>query len=286
MRTKKQSLIISLSLLLGFCLYVFASLLAFRSDSDEIILLTSISGFFVLVLGYESAIILGGKMSLGLAEFISRITRSTHVVEVIEDEPTKTIRNMITQKLSALFVFALVFVLSVALSWNIFNLHDPQTGIFHPLLHALDVFSKSTSLNPIVYSVEVIPAMVILIAIGGVVPSIALPYLRKFKITGVNSEPFHTYLLFTVIGLVAGFGVLLTLVGFIYEELWSDKDLYYRYVLLAMLGLSLHYSIGSFLGRDKSEDIVKAMLDAESGKRVTVGTVSIQRAKEKEKDQR
>lgn len=78
--------------------------------------------------------------------------------------------------------------------------------------------------------------------------------------------------------------MLLTLVGLIYRVLWISKGpQYYNYALLVMLGLSLHYAIGAFLGRGKSEDIAKVMLEVESGKRIIVGTVSIQKASPRER---
>jgi hypothetical protein len=43
-----------------------------------------------------------------------------------------------------------------------------------------------------------------------------------------------------------------------------------------MMGLSLQYAIGTFMGRDKSEEMVKARLEAHSGERVLRGTVNIQ----------
>ena len=215
-------------------------------------------------------------ISLRLAEFMARVTRSRHVIEVIDEEP-RTIGHRFVRQGFLLYMPALVFIISVTLDWDIHNLHDPQAGIFHPLLHALDTFSKPISMDPIVYSVDAIPAMIVLIAIAGVAPSMAVPYFRRFKVTGINSDPFHTNLLYTVIGLVVGLGALLTLVGLIYKILWVGKGpTYYHYVLLAMLGLSLHYTIGAFFGREKSENMVMTRLMASSGKRVVRGTVSIQ----------
>jgi len=80
-------------------------------------------------------------------------------------------------------------------------------------------------------------------------------------------------------GLIDGLGTLLTLVGHISQALWVGKSPYfYQYILPAMLGLSLHYTVGSFLGRDRSENMVGTMLKASQGKRVIRGTISIQGA--------
>jgi hypothetical protein len=167
----------------------------------------------------------------------------------------------------------------MVLGLDIHNLHDPRTSIFHPLLHALDVFAKPLGDNVVSYSIDMILPMIILIAITGIAPAVALPHFKKFKVTDVNSGPFHTSLLFTIVGFIVGLGAILTLVGLIYEVLWVGKDpYYYHYIIPAMLGLSLHYSMGAFLGRDKSEEMIKSKLERHSGKRVIRGTVSIEEA--------
>jgi hypothetical protein len=121
--------------------------------------------------------------------------------------------------------------------------------------------------------------MIILITITGSAPAAALPHFRRFKVTGVNSGSFHTNLLFTIVGFVVGLGAVLTLVGLIYEVSWVGKGpYYYHYIIPAMLGLSLHYSMGAFLGRDKSEEMIKSKLERHPGKRVIRGTVSIEEA--------
>jgi len=282
LRTRKQLLPILILFILGVLLYVFAVLSSFWLEfyssgfvAFAIIILTCIGGLGTLGLGYASVIILGGMMSLKLNEFIARVTMCKQVIEVVDEKP-RTIRHRVAWKDFLLYMPVLVFILSVILAWDIHNLHDPQT-IFHPLLHALDVFARPIGSDHIWHSVEVILAMIVLITIVGVAPSIALPYFRRFKTTGVNSGPFHTNLLFLVVGLIVGLGTLLTLIGFLYQVLWVGKGpIYYHYVFLAMLGLSLHYTIGAFLGRDKSEEMIITRLRTSSGKRVVLGTVSIQ----------
>lgn len=91
--------------------------------------------------------------------------------------------------------------------------------MFHDLLHAIDVFSKPLQENLTSYSVSAIPYMLILVFVAGLVPSMVLPYFRRFKITGVNSGPFHTNILFTIVGFIAGLGATLTLIDLIYEVL-------------------------------------------------------------------
>lgn len=127
------------------------------------------------------------------------------------------------------------------------------------------------------YSIEMLLVMLVLVAIAGIVPSIVLPYFRKFKVTGVNSGPFHTDLLFTVVGFIVGLGALLTVLGLVYEVLWVGKGpSYYHYVVPVMLGLCVHYSIGASWGRDRAEIMVQRMLEVREGRRIVRGKVNIQ----------
>jgi len=223
LKTKGQLFIVVLLFALGVALYVFAvqstfGLELFSFSSFVIVVPTLLGGLAILVLGYGSVIIFGGVLSLRLAEFVARVTRSRHAVEVVDEEP-RAIRQRITGEAFMFFVPVLVFVLSMVLAWDIYNLHDERTSVFHPILHALDVFSKPTSIDPFSYAVDTVIMMMILVAVAGIIPSLVLPYFRKFRITGVNSGPFHTNLLFTVVGFFVGLGAVLALVGLIYETL-------------------------------------------------------------------
>jgi hypothetical protein len=280
----KRPIYVVVAFLSGVLLYVLASITSFNLTDfthssyglSMTIILTSIGGVAALFLGYESVIVLGGRISLGLAEFVSRLNRSMHVIEEVDDGPQGFYQRFIQTHLPILVVI-LVFLLSLAIGWDVHNLHGPAESLFHPLLHEFDVFSKPTGTDIIAYSVEVVPDMLVIVALAGVAPSIIIPYLRKFKITGVNSEPFHTFLLSVIVGFVAGLSLLFTLVGFIFNVLWMGKGpRYFHFALLAMLGLSVHYTIGVFLGREKSESIVGTKLKAESHERVAVGKVNIQ----------
>ena len=288
MRGKKQLLLVTLFFVLGVALYVYAIFSTFTLElrgfqSFLIAVLILAAGFGVLLLGYASVVVIGGMSSLGLAEFVARVTGSKHVVEVANEKP----RNFFYWLSRDGFVFylpGLVFIVSMVLGWDIHNVHDPRTSIFHPLLHALDVFAKPLGTDVVSYSIDMILPMIVLIALAGIAPALALPYFRKFKVTGVNSGPFHTNLLFTIVGFVVGLGAILTLVGLIYQVLWVGKGpYYYHYIIPVMLGLSLHYSIGAFLGRDKSEDLIRSRLEKHSGKRVMRGTVTIQGDARKER---
>jgi hypothetical protein len=279
----KKSLLVNLVLFtFGMFLYVLAVASSFVSEfyvSNTnpflIFAITFIGGLVAVGLGYASVVVLGGMVSLKLNEFIAHVTFCKQVVEVTDEKP-----QIITSRAWRDFMVympALIFGLTLMLAWDIHNVYDPQTAIYYPILRTLDIFSKPLAADHILRPIEVIVAMTILIGIAGIAPSIALPYFRKFKITGVNSGPFHTNFLMLVVGLIVGLGTLLTLIGFIYSVLWVGKGpVVYHYVFLALLGLSLHYTIGAFLGRDKSEDMIMTQLREGERKRVVQGTVVIQ----------
>jgi len=278
-----KSFFFKLSLfILGFFVYVLAVASTFvfgfyvsGVSPLVIFILISFGGLGALGSGYASVVILGGMVSLRLNEFIARVTMCKQVVEVPLKKPQVISRKMAWRDF-LVYMPVLVFGLTLFLAWDIHNVHDPETS---SLLRALDIFSKPLVADPVLRPVEVVLAMTVLVGIAGIAPSIALPYFRKFKITGVNSGPFHTNFLLLVAGLIVGLGTLLTLVGFIYSVLWVGKGpIIYHYVFLALLGLSLHYTLGAYLARDKSEDMIMTKLRTHSGKRIVQGTIIIQGA--------
>lgn len=273
--------------LVGILLYVYAALSGFTAEFPNssinplaVVAITSLGGLGALTLGYASVVVLGGKVSLKLNEFVARVTMCKQVIEV-SDEKAQITKRVEGWRDFGLYMPALVFGLSLMLAWDIHNLHDPATSIFFPLLHVLDIFTKPVAADHFSRSIEVVLVMIFLIGIVGIAPVMALPYFRKFKVTGVNSGPFHTNLLFLVIGFIVGIGTVLTLVGFLYNVLWAGKGpLVYHYVLLALLGLSLHYGLGAFLGRNKSEEMIMTKLNKHSGKRIIRGAVIIKGSRE------
>ena len=118
--------------------------------------------------------------------------------------------------------------------------------------------------------------MVIFVAIAGGVPSIVLPYFRRFKVTGINAVLFHKDILFSIIEAVLGLAIVLSLVDVIYGTLTGNQPHYYAYVLPTMLGFSLHYSLGAYIGRVKVEESVMKVISTASGKRVIRGKINIQ----------
>jgi hypothetical protein len=246
--------------------------------------LTSIGGLAVFLLGYAFVVVIGGKSSLRLVEFISRLNGSKQIIEV-KEEPQANSHGLI-RDVSLLYVPALVFTISLALALNIHFLHTTSditypsflSSIFHNTLSAFDIFLKPPTIGSLRYSLEIIPIMVLIVVIGGAVPSIVLPYLRKFDVTSVNGAPFHRDLLWNTAGIALGLSVVLSLIDVIYGVWTGGQPHYYDYVLPTMVGLSLHYSLGAFVGREKAEDIVKKILKTVSGERVVRGKLSIHEA--------
>jgi hypothetical protein len=265
---------------LGITFYVYAIFSAFRILSPTSIVywrtlgLTIVGGFGSLVLGYFFVILIGGRLSLQLTEFISRLNNSRHVIEVVEDESNPS-SNVIT-KYALIFIPSLIFLTFVTLAWDIHTIQAGTITDLHAILQILDVFSKPINVNSVTYSIEIIPVMMLLLAIAGFIPAMVLPYFRKFKVTGVNGGPFQLDLLFTVVGAFTGLSVLLTLMGFLYNTLWMGQGPhYYHFVIPAMIGFSIDFSIGAFFGRNRAENRVKNMLERGVGERVFLGTVDI-----------
>jgi hypothetical protein len=260
--------------------YTFRFLYSSRYFEElEALFSISIAGLAVFVLGYISIVVLGGKASLGLVEFISRLNGSRHAIEVKEE--TQVNSRKLIKDASLLYIPTLVFMISLALALNIHYLHTSTditalSSIIETPLNTLDIFLKPTNIGSLRYSIEIIPVMVFFVAVAGVVPSIVLPYLRKFKITSVNAAPFHKDILFSIVGTMFGLTIVLSLIDIIYGVLTGNQPHYYAYVLPTMVGLSLHYSLGAYMGRKKAEEIIEKILKTESRKRVFQGKVSVQ----------
>jgi len=215
----------------------------------------SLAGLGEMVLGYFMILILGGSSSLGLTKFIAHHTHSKQIVEMSKTHGMSSRKSRMLDRIHWLYMPVLVFVSAVGLGWDVHNADSPSTGLFQPILRALDIFSRPPAgVGPILYSRQLIPALVILTAVAGLIPALVLPYFDRFKVTGINAGPFHMSLLYSVVGVFAGLGVLLTLVGLFYRSLWLNRaPLPYHFGILALLGFSLHFSLGMYVGMRKAE---------------------------------
>lgn len=271
-------------------LYVVAIFSTFKprtSDSGrgELVafVLTFVGGSAAFMLGYASVVNFGGRISLSLIEFSSRLNGSRHVLEV-KQKPQENSRGLVNEA-SLFYIPALVFVISLALALNVHYLHTTTDITFPPLLsytlrnalNTLDIFIKPVGIGSLRYSIEIIPIMLLIVALAGVVPSIVLPYLRKFKVTGINSVPFQRNLLLGVVGSMLGLSIVFSLVDIIYGALTGNHPHYYSYALPTLLGFSLHHSLGTYVGRQKAEEMIEKTLRTESGKRVFQGKISIEK---------
>jgi hypothetical protein len=256
------------ALALGVALYGLAAtstftLAQFRfSRLDPIILmLDSIGAGIVAVgVGYASMTLVGGRLSLVITRSICRATGAHQVISISEGGSGGS-KSTIFQRAYFLYASLLVFAFSIGVAWDLYNADGPKSAFLRPLIHALNAFSRPANMSPVVFSQHLLPVLLVLLAIGGLVPSFALPYFRKFKITGVNSPPFPLSALWTTGGSVIGLSVVLALVGIIYNSLWANKGpIYYHFTLLVMLGFSVHFALGTYLARGRSERMIEGSL--------------------------
>ncbi len=242
--------------------FTLTQLLHTRFDPLLLVIINFLAGLVEIVIGYESMVTFGGRFSLGIASFASRLGGSRQIVEIIEDPPKALAGKLIHYAFLA-YVPILVFLISVALSWDIFTLDTSRSGLAQPFFRTLDIFARNVGVNPVLFSVELVPVLLFMTFLAGTIPSIALPYFRRFRVTGVNSAPFHKGFLFATVGVVAGASAIFTLSGLFYEVLLTAQEpLYYHYSMLEMVGLSLYYAVGSYLGLERAEGMITKTLEA------------------------
>jgi hypothetical protein len=265
-------------LILGFVAYSIAAVSTFSIpqlthaglDDFAIAGFTFIAGLFTIGLGYESIVLFGGVCSLSFAGFIARVTKSKQLIEIREKKSPKLLKALI-EKSHLVYLPALLFFTSVSLGWDIFTAFPTRTSrttaslanqtrsavpLANQILRSLNFFATPQRANAVLFSLRLTPALILITVISGFVPSIALPYFRRFRITGINAGPFHSSFLTTVIGSVVGLSIILSLMGIFYS-LWSGgAPTSYHYALIVLVGLSLHYAAGTYIGRDKAESIV------------------------------
>jgi hypothetical protein len=232
---------------------------------------TTVGGFGVMLLGYGMVIGLGGGGSFAAATLMARIMRAKQIVEVAKVS-TKSRTKLFIDWSHWVYVPLVVFICALGLGWDIHNADGPHAEQLQPVLRALDVFTRPTSgIGPILFSRQLIPALVILTGLAGIVPALVMAYFEKFKVTGVNAGPFHTSLLLYAVGALAGLGAILTLLGLVYKSLWLNRaPLPYHFGILAILGFSLHFSLGLHLGVARAEVRIMGRLRKSKSGRLTV----------------
>jgi len=280
---KTAHLLIGITLIVGAGFFVLATTSTYtqaqvfrsRFDPVEMVFIGLLAGLVEIFIGYESVVIFGGRFSLGVADFFSRAARAKQVIEVRREQATE-LKHRLTRGTYLAYVPLIVFMITVAIGWDFYNADSVRSGVFQPLFRQFDIFSRPISVNVILYSVEVTPYIVLFSFLAGVIPSISLPYFRKFKVTGVNGGAFHTTFLVSLVGIAAGISVFLTLLGLLYDVLLLGKrPLYWHYILLVTVGLSLYYGVGSYLGLERAEEMVRKSLGGKKRRHVFEGSVTL-----------
>jgi len=254
-------------LILGFVAYMVAAVSTFSMpqlthvglDPMAIAVLAFIAGFFTIGLGYESIVLFGGLYSLNFAGFIAKVTRSKQLIEIREKKSPQLWKTMV-EKSHLIYLPALLFFTSISLGWDIYTALPARTarslGPASQILYSLNFFATPQRANAVMFSLRLTPALILITVISGLVPSIALPYFRRFRITGINAGPFHSSLLTAVIGSVVGLSIIISLLGIFYKVSAGGAPTSYHYALLVLVGLSLHYAAGTYVGRGRSESII------------------------------
>ncbi len=281
---KSALLFIGIALVMGGAFFVLAIMTTYttilvhnsRFEPIELVFICFLVGLVEVLVGYESIVVFGGRFSLGVAEFVSRLAGTRQVIEVRGEAP-KELKHRLIRGLFLAYVPLIVFVILVAIAWDLYTADSVHSGILRPLFHQLDIFSRPpVGVNVILYSIEVMPYVVLFSALAGIVPSISIPYFRKFKVTGVNSGPFHTTFMIGIVGVVGGISALITLTGLFYEVLLLSKfPIYYHFILLFAAGISLYYGVGSYLGLERAEEMIRRELANKKGRNVVEGTVTL-----------
>src|SRR5208283_460713 len=255
-------------LILGFVAYSVAAVSTFsipqlthvHLDQVAIAFLTSMAGLLVIGLGYGSIVLLGGICSLNIAGLFSKLTKTRQLIDP-KEEKSLELRKVLIEKSHLVYLPLVLFFSSIAIGWDIYSIIPPRTTTTRPgtlglVLRSLNFFATPQRANAVLFSLRLTPGLIAITLISGLVPSIALPYFRRFKIVGINSGPFHSTILFTVLGSVVGFSIVISLLQIFYKVLYAGAPTSYHYALIVLIGFSLHYSAGTYIGRSKSESII------------------------------
>jgi hypothetical protein len=258
-------------LILGFVAYIVAAVSTFSIpqlifaglDPFGIALFTSIMGLLVIGLGYGSMVLLGGICSLSVAGLISRLTKTKQVIRPKEEKQLQ-LRKVLIEKSHLVYLPLVLFFTSLALGWDIYstNPSSMRPGMVRSVLRSLNFLATPQFLTQhaltrgVLFSLRLTPALIAITMISGLAPSIALPYFRRFRIIGINSGPFHSTVLTAVLGPIIGLNILVSLLGIFYKVFWAEAPTSYHYALIVLIGFSLHYSAGTYIGRSRAESII------------------------------
>ena len=170
------------------------------------------------------------------------------------------------EKSHLVYLPLVLFFTSIALGWDIYTADtlrsasirtaSTRPGMLPLVLHSLNFLATPPRASGVLFSLRLTPALIAITLISGLAPSIALPYFRRFKIIGINSGPFHSTVLTAVLGSIIGLNILVSLLGIFYNVLWAGAPTSYHYALIVLIGFSLHYSAGTYIGRGKAESII------------------------------
>ncbi len=266
-------------LTLGFVAYIVAAVSTFsihqltvsRLDPLAIALLTSTLGVLVIGLGYGSIVLLGGICSLNIAGLISRLTKTKQVIRPKDAKPSQ-LGKILIEKSHLVYLPLVLFFTSLALGWDIYTVNtsttrtgSPRTattkpGMLQLVLHSLNFLATPQHTTGVLFSLRLTPGLIAITMISGLAPSIALPYFRRFKIIGINGGPFHSTVLTAVLGPIIGLNILVSLLDIFYKVLWAEAPTSYHYAIIVLIGFSLHYSAGTYIGRGKAESIILGKL--------------------------
>src|SRR5208283_6060006 len=178
-----------------------------------------------------------------------------------KEEKSLKLRKALIEKSHLVYLPLVLFFTSIAIGWDIYSIIPARTTTAAPtsttlpittrhtllgvVLRSLNFFATPQRANAVLFSLRLTPGLIAITLISGLVPSIALPYFRRFKIVGINSGPFHSTVLTAVFGSVVGLSILVSLLGIFYKVLWAGAPTSYHYALIVLIGFSLHYSAGT-----------------------------------------
>src|SRR5208337_2548051 len=223
LRERKAVMDSAVPLILGFVAYCIAAVSTFsipqlthvHLDQIAIALLTSAAGLLVIGLGYGSIVLLGGVCSLRIAGLFSKLTKTRQLFDPKEEKSLK-LRKALIEKSHLVYLPLVLFFTSIAIGWDIYSIIPARTTtaattsttlpittrhtLLGVVLRSLNFFATPQRANAVLFSLRLTPGLIVITMLSGLVPSIALPYFRRFKIVGINSGPFHSTILFTVLG--------------------------------------------------------------------------------------